>query len=487
MMTSEQAGRYHIFFLPFMAPGHIIPTLDMARLFATQGIKSTVVTTPANLHYFTETLDVHTQKPGIEIDLLTMIFPYEEAGLPEGCENFDSITSPEMFYKLFKAIDLLQHPFTNLMEKYQPNCLVADPFFYWANSIATKFGVPRLVFNGSSYFSRCIISNLLRFEPHKNVSSDSEAFIVPGDLPHEIKLTKSELAPYHKKEGSDSLLELMDKIKEGVSGCYGVIMNSFYELESAYIDYYEKITGNKSWHIGPCSLYFNEGDNNGVDDHRGEMSSINVSECRRWLDGNEVNSVLYICLGSMSNVLDAQLHEIAVALEALDHQNFILVVRKEDTKDCFPHGFEATVEGRGLIVRGWAPQTMILNHPAVGGFVTHCGWNSILEGVIAGVPMMTWPLHAEQFYNEKLVTDVLNIGIPVGAKRWVTRMGIHNIVIGNIEILNAMKRVMLGKEAEDMRIRGKELKEMARKAVSTGGSSCSRLSAFIGEIKSYKN
>ncbi|XP_021752962.1 scopoletin glucosyltransferase-like [Chenopodium quinoa] len=475
----------HIFFLPFLAPGHMIPSMDMVRLFATRGLKTTIVTTPANLHYFAKAIEINTQSSSIKIDLLTIKFPSEEVGLPKGCENFDCVTTPEMFHKFLKAVDLLQQPFTNLMEKYHPTCLVADIFFHWANSVASKFEVPRLGFHGSNYFSRCIVYNLLQHELHKKLSSDSETFVVPGYLPHEVMLTNSELAPYDKKQGSIFLLELMDKIREGVRECYGVIMNSFFELESAYIDYYENVMGMKQWHIGPFSLYFNnEGEHDAVN-NRGKNSSIDVSECRRWLDEKEVNSVIYVCFGSVSNVSNAQLHEIAIALEDLG-QNFILVV-KEDTKEWIADRFERKTKGRGLIIRGWAPQKMILNHSSVGGFVTHCGWNSILEGVITGVPMVTWPLHAEQFYNEKLVTDVLRIGIQVGSKRFVPRVGNHNIIIGNKELLKAMKSVMIDEIAQDMRNRVQKLKEMARKTISEGGSSYSQLTALITEIKSFKS
>ncbi|XP_042957819.1 UDP-glucose flavonoid 3-O-glucosyltransferase 7-like [Carya illinoinensis] len=114
--------------------------------------------------------------------------------------------------------------------------------------------------------------------------------------------------------------------------------------------------------------------------------------------------------------------EIAMGLEA-SGQQFIWVVKKDknekEDEDWLPMGFEKRMEGKGLIIRGLAPQVLILDHEAVGGFVTHCGWNSTLEGVTAGLPMVTWPLFSEQFVNEKLVTEVLKIGVPVGAQQYV--------------------------------------------------------------------
>ncbi|KAF5192016.1 Glycosyltransferase, partial [Thalictrum thalictroides] len=86
---------------------------------------------------------------------------------------------------------------------------------------------------------------------------------------------------------------------------------------------------------------------------------------------------------------------------------FIWVVRtrNDDKEHSLPKGFEDRIEGKGLIIRNWSPQVLILDHPAIGGFMTHCGWNSIIEAITAGVPLITWPLFAEQFYNEQLVTQ----------------------------------------------------------------------------------
>ena len=113
--------------------------------------------------------------------------------------------------------------------------------------------------------------------------------------------------------------------------------------------------------------------------------------------------------------------------------------------------------------------------------MTHCGWNSALEGVTAGVPMVTWPNSAEQFYNEKLLTDVLQIGVGVGALYW-GRAGKDEIKSEAIE--KAVNRVMVGEEAEGMRSRAKALGIQARKAIKEGGSSSSDLNAFFEDLRS---
>ena len=121
---------------------------------------------------------------------------------------------------------------------------------------------------------------------------------------------------------------------------------------------------------------------------------------------------------------------------------------------------------------------LILDHEAVGGFVTHCGWNSTLEGVTAGVPMVTWPVTVEQFHNENLVTQVLKIGISVGAQQWIRMVGDD---IKRQAIQKAVRQTMVGEEVEKMRIKAKVLGEMARGAVDEGGSSYSDLNTVIEE------
>jgi hypothetical protein len=177
--------------------------------------------------------------------------------------------------------------------------------------------------------------------------------------------------------------------------------------------------------------------------------------------------------------------EIAAGLEG-SQQNFIWVVKKNEKQgekeDWLPEGYEERTKGEGLIIRGWAAQMLILEHKAVGGFVTHCGWNSALEGISMGLPMVTWPRGAEQFYNEKLLTQVLRIGVNVGATELVKK----GKLISREEVAKAVREVIDGEEAEERRERAKKLGEMAKAAVEEGGSSYNDLSRFMEELKCYK-
>lgn len=299
---------------------------------------------------------------------------------------------------------------------------------------------------------------------------------VISNLPGEIKITRLQTAPFEDWEELEGMAKLMHETKESEVKSFGVVVNSFYELENVHADYYRNVLGRKAWHIGPLPLWNKE-------------ASISIDQhqhvCLKWLDTMKVNSVVYVCHGSMAHFSNFQLREIAMGLEASEHK-FIWVVRKseEDGEEWLPEQFEKRMEGKGMIIRGWAPQVMLLEHEAIGAFVTHCGWNSVLEGVIAGVPMVTWPMASEQFYNEKLLTEVLKIGVPVGAKKWVGLIG-DEVHWDALE--KAVRRIMEGGEVEEMRKRVKMLSELAKKSVEEDGSSYCDLNALIEELSYLRN
>ncbi|GAB4848391.1 hypothetical protein Ancab_003086 [Ancistrocladus abbreviatus] len=470
----------HVMFFPFLAHGHMIPTLDIARLFASRGAKTTIITTPRNAPTFLHSIQA-TQKLGTPISLEIFPFPAKEAGLPDGLENLEHVAGQDTFNKFLVATETLLRPqLEQLLQDIlrRPDCLVADMFFPWATDTAVKFNIPRLVFHGTSFFSLCVSEVLRIYQPQRK--TDDEEFILPH-LPHQIRMSRLQLSEFERERENVEhyFTRFMDRVKESEVKSYGVIVNSFYELEPDYADHYRKVLGRRAWHIGPVSLC-----NKSIEEkaQRGKEAAIDEQECLKWLHSKGPNSIIYICFGSTAKFSAAQLREIALALDA-SGQQFILVVRDCSDQEWMPEDFEKRMEGKGLIVRGWAPQVLILDHEAVGAFVTHCGWNSTLEGISSGVPLVTWPVFAEQFHNEKLVTEVLKIGIPVGAKEW-SRTALVSESVKREAIEKAVRRVIVGKEAEEMRSRAKQFKEMAWRAVEEGGSSYSDLGALIEELRS---
>ncbi|WVZ09707.1 hypothetical protein V8G54_014237 [Vigna mungo] len=452
---------------PFPGHGHLIPTADMARAFSERGVRITIVTTPLNVPTLRRTIG----KSSHSIEFLTIKFPSAEAGLPEGCENTESIPSPSLIPVFFMATTKLQPQLEHLLLQHHPHCLIASAFFPWASHSAAKFNIPRLLFHGTGVFAMCASECLRLYQPQTNLSSDSDLFVIPH-LPGNIQMTRMMLP---ENDGEAKFAELLKAIKESEDASLGVIVNSFYELEQVYADYYEKLRGRKAWFVGPLSLCNQQQDRG----KRGKEASVDEGDILKWMDSKKANTVVYVCFGSIANFSESQLREIAKGLED-SGQDFIWVVRRSD-KEWLPEGFERRTEGRGMIIWGWAPQLLILNHRAVGAFVTHCGWNSTLEAVSAGVPMMTWPVSAEQFYNGKLVTEILEIGVPVGVKKWTRIVGDS---VGGEALEKALKRIMVGEEAETIRNRAHKLSEMARTAVERNGSSYCSLTDLIQRLQS---
>ncbi|XP_048227445.1 UDP-glycosyltransferase 88F4 isoform X3 [Ricinus communis] len=150
-------------------------------------------------------------------------------------------------------------------------------------------------------------------------------------------------------------------------------------------------------------------------------------DCLSWLDRQPRNSVVFLCFGSRGSFSRQQLKEIANGLER-SGQRFLWVVknlpedeRSKTTEDMgdfdlesiLPEGFLNRVKEKAMVVKSWAPQVAVLNHKSVGGFVTHCGWNSVLEAVVAGVPMVAWPLYAEQHLNRNILVEDMKMAIQV--------------------------------------------------------------------------
>ncbi|KAF9600111.1 hypothetical protein IFM89_003658 [Coptis chinensis] len=472
-------------FLPFLAPGHMLPMVDMARLFSSHGVTVTIITTTFNAAQFLKAIDKDINS-GHKIAIHTVELPSEETTLPQGTENFTTISSLAMAGNLFRAMTKLQPQIEQFIKERSPHCIVSDMYFPWTVDLALSLGIPRLVFHGCSYFALCCMDTIKRYAPHTKVTGEAQSFLIPG-LPDEIEIMASQLPDYVRTPGGYTLL--LDHIREADKRSFGVLVNSFYELETAYADHYTNVTGNKAWHIGPLHQSIKRDTADKAE--RGNEVHVVEHGCLTWLNCKKPNSVLYVSFGSLTHFTSAQLLEIAFGLEASGYP-FIWVVRKEETMPLegdemwLPEGFEERMmeNEMGLIIRGWAPQMLILEHPSIGGFVTHCGWNSTLESVTAGVPMITWPLAAEQFYNEKLISKVLKIGAEVGVEEWHPLIQAHGYLVTRKKIEKAVTQLMgVNEEAKERRKRTEELGEMAKRAVEEGGSSHVNITSLLNKLR----
>ncbi|XP_010516905.1 PREDICTED: UDP-glycosyltransferase 73C4 [Camelina sativa] len=480
----------HFVLFPFMAQGHMIPMVDIARLLAQRGATVTIVTTRYNAGRFENVLS-RAVESGLPINIVHVKFPYEEVGLPKGKENIDSLDSMELMVPFFKAVNMLQDPVVKLMEEMEsrPSCIISDLLLPYTSKIAKKFNIPKIVFHGISCFCLLCVHVLRRnLEILTNLKSDKEYFLVPS-FPDRVEFTKPQVTV--ETNASGDWKEFLDEMVEAEDTSYGVIINTFEELEPAYVKDYKDARAGNVWSIGPVSLC----NKAGVDKaERGNKATIDQDECLKWLDSKEEGSVLYVCLGSICNLPLVQLKELGLGLEE-SQRPFIWVIRgwekyNELSEWMVESGFEERIRERGLLIRGWAPQVLILSHPSVGGFLTHCGWNSTVEGITSGVPLITWPLFGDQFCNQTLVVQVLKAGVSVGVEevmKWGEEEKI-GVLVDKEGVKKAVEDLM--GESDDAKERTKRVKELgglAHKAVEEGGSSHSNITLFLQDIRQVQS
>lgn len=194
--------------------------------------------------------------------------------------------------------------------------------------------------------------------------------------------------------------------------------------------------------------------------------------CIKWLKTKPHMSVVYISFGSMASLSAKQMEEIACALEG-GNFNFLWVVR-ESERVKFPDRFIESVAGKGIVV-SWCNQLEMLAHPAIGCFVTHCGWNSTLEGLSLGVPMVGMPQWSDQMTDAKFIEDIWSIGVRAKEDEFG--------IVRREELLFCLKEVMEGGRSHEIRRNADKWKEMARAAVADKGSSDMSINEFVKRLK----
>ncbi|CAM6091013.1 unnamed protein product [Calypogeia fissa] len=375
-----------------------------------------------------------------------------------------------------REFELVCKPFLNRVLAEQqaggegPRCMIADQFSGWARSWATKLHIPRFVCLASpttfGYACYNLTANL-----ENGLLERGEADPVM-DLPGIPPVRLGDLPKGH---------HLMLNCADSFDGAEGILINTFYDLEAPAIDAFRAQIKNKGLKvpkllpIGPMlpSEFFTGDVFKGVS---------RDSVCINWLDARPKASVVYIAFGSMKGLSPPQILELAKALEE-SHESFLWVLQIKDKSvdvlTLLPPGFQERTKDRGLIFPGLAPQLQILSHPATGGFVTHCGWNSSLESISRGIPMIGWPQGAEQKLCCRVLVDQARVATEI-------RPGLDGSAdfVTSPEIVSAVNVLMKQEEGQELKKSVVKLQSRARAAVAPGGSSAESYKQLVETILS---
>ncbi|KAI3889689.1 hypothetical protein MKX03_007711 [Papaver bracteatum] len=456
-----------------MAKGHTIPLLHLTRLLFLHrnNLAVTIFTTHANSQFIRQSLH-DTKASVIELNFPQKFHPE----IPQGVESVDKLPSQTLLIPFCKATKLLQPEFDTILQSLRPNvsCIISDAFFPWSMEIASKLSIPRLEFDGCSNFAIIFYDVLLSQE--FPVDSDDEPFSVIPSLPN-IKLTKNDIEPEFSNPQPGEHTDFYTEVFMAQKNSKGIIRNSFYELEPNFVDYWNKENSPKAWSIGPFCL-----------------AATKVVSCAekpiwvQWLDEKleKGESVLYVAFGSLVEMTMEQLREIAIGLEK-SGEHFLWVLRLPESiaGDEFMSEFEERVKGRGLMVKNqWVDQVGILSHGCVNGFMSHCGWNSVLESICESVPLLGFPITADQHLNARMVEEYFVICVKV-----VTRNGSVRGFFYSRCIENKVKELMdiESEKGKEMRKNVKKLNDKARNAMAEGGSSWHTLNLLIDEVICNRN
>ncbi|KAK0602190.1 hypothetical protein LWI29_031209 [Acer saccharum] len=386
-------GNPHVLVISLPTQGHIIPTMELSRCLVKHGVKITVVNTD-----FTHKLVVKALLTQVDTaDLIRLVsFPLDQ---------FD-----DMFVSMpGKVKELIEQ--TNASDSDDDDkitCVVADGILPWALEIAAEMGIRRASF---CTFAATMLNSV----------SSIPKLIEDGIIGHDGTPTKEQmvqLSPTMPSMNTSDFLWVNRGVLEpekvffeyalrnirSINLSDWVLCNSVYNLEPGAFDMNPKILP-----IGPL-LVSNRSENS-----TGSFWPEDFS-CLKWLDQQATQSVVYVAFGSSTLFDQTQFQEFAMGLE-LSKRQFLWVLRPdiaEKLDDASIKGFQERVGTRGRVI-SWAPQQKVLKHPSIACFLSHCGWNSTIESLSNGVPLLCWPFVADQFHNENYICNFWKVGL--GLKR----------------------------------------------------------------------
>ncbi|KAI9081602.1 hypothetical protein K1719_036488 [Acacia pycnantha] len=464
--------------------GHLIPMLELGKCLASNhGFDVTlfIVTTDSSTARSQIIQQTSSIPKSISLNVVVLP-PLDNSGKVAALKKtqFGSrirLTMEESFPLLRSSI---------LSLKVRPTALIVDLFGTDAFAMARDLEMLSYVFFTSPAWVLALTAHIPVMEKEllDRHARHHEPLPIPGCK--SVRFEDS-LEPLVLKDELPTEHELFIGIGVNISDADGILVNTWEGLEPRAL---QALRGGflkgKIYPVGPLVR--------GVDPNRTKKEHDNVLS---WLDRQPAESVIFVSFGSGGTMSEAQMEEIAHGLE-LSQQRFIWVVRpphKEKTATNPGSFFKIESNGKttdsvldkflsrthelGLVVPMWAPQSEILEHSSVGAFMTHCGWNSTLEAITNGVPMVAWPMYAEQKMNAAALTEELGVAVRVEKKGGDK----GDVVVERKEIERAIRKVMVEEGGVCMRERVKEVKHSAKMALSEGGSSFNSFHQLAKNLK----
>lgn len=420
----------HIAVLPYLAFGHLLPSLELAKSLAERGHRISILSTSRNLQ----------RLPKIPpdlcplIDLVPLPLPHVD-GLPAGAEATSDLP-PDRRQFLQKAFDGLEGPFAQFVAQAAPDWVVHDFAAYWAH----RAGVP------CAFFSTFPASTMVFFGRPSEIGGGGprEDLTVPPrwvPFPTTVACRFFEvvrLAAESVKSSASGVSE-GHRLKEALLNCKVVAQRSSPEFEP---DWFRVLQGLHEKPVIPVGLLPAQ--------ERGGVESESNKKLFDWLETRAPGSVVYVALGSEATLSNELLHELALGLE-LSQLPFLWALRKP-AAEMLPTGFEGRTRGCGRVAVGWVPQVEVLAHAAVGGFLTHCGWSSIVEGLQFGRPLVLLPVFGDQGLNARAMGEK-KVGLEV-------ERGEEDGAFTREGVARAVRVVMMEQEGEAIRANARVMREI---------------------------